>query len=169
MPGARFCCSPAAGSTACHPSPGGARARCIPVPHRPGRDHTSRGVRGARRASPPWLSSPGKDGTNGGEGGGGVGMRPSSRVRIQPGQALRARLWACSPCPGTGRAFADAPAPLIQALHMNWCLPTAVLVWAWLPCTGCPGCWLWLWACHGCLGSCSRLEVPGQEGSVINC
>lgn len=76
-----------------------------------------------------------------------MGMRPSSRVRTQPGQALRAGLRACCPRPGTARAFADALAALIQALHMNWCLPTAVLVWAWLPSTRCPGCGLWLRAC----------------------
>lgn len=74
-----------------------------------------------------------------------------------------------SKCPGqTHRAFAAAPAPLLQVLRMNWCLPMVLLLWARLPSTCCPGCWLWLWACH----------VPGvllQAGgcwagwSVINC
>lgn len=74
-----------------------------------------------------------------------------------------------SACRGqTHRAFADAPAPLLQVLRMNWRLPMVVLLWARLPRTGCPGCWLWLWVCH-------MPEVLLQAGScwagwsVINC
>lgn len=101
------------GRTVYHPNPRGTGAKCSWFPA-PGQ--------AAHTAPLPWWFSPGKEGTKGGEGGS-RGMRCPPRVRIQPGQVLRVRIQAWSPCPGIGRALAEALVPLLHLLwsHLSRC------------------------------------------------